>query len=811
MKQIYIAEIKAADAIGEEFEKLNYVTSILRSLLQLVTVSAIELTERQTCTDNLVLDSHIQRFKTPSDGMPITILDYLIPHLRAQLHQRICSGWFEKTTSNSSILTKELQAWVEFRNKHPGHGVTDRATANHWADKMVSIVKQVLSVFDELIPARTEDGRMSLRSEQIDCIIETPLCFEGQALVISKIHQKKASWKLNAQTLTQTNSTAITLELPASTVFSSEQSHDKSYKLVSITTDHSEHIIEHNIPIRQTDTFAGREKEIILITDWLNDHDSRRCQIYGDGGYGKTTLLLESLNRYLEGRLLIKELEPTVICYYTAKMTRWNAAGLTHLSGVPPIMTECLHELLNALHLPIDRSLYSATCKQLIGRVETELKNNKLTRNDVLLVIDNTETLAIDKEQTEEFADLLREIGKRLCRLIITSRRQESIEAKPILVAGLSLDDSVSLLNRLAKEHGAKPILQAGLAKLRKVSEKLMYKPILLEALVVYVARANIGIDEAMDNLYQRSEESLLEFLYDDAWARLNEGQKNMFFVSVAVSAQLNDVSIGRACQLIEIPRSDFERSLDETHFAKMISFSSRYDIELVELAKRFFEQKLSNTSPEVQAYIKDIASQVDLYVAKREDIEKAYTEDRVAGAFRNEYAKTAKVLVDKGEIDEADGFYQIAIQEDPTNAALHDRYGLFLLNKFRDPQRARQMSEKAVTLNPSSCDANVTLAMVFYRLSNLVEGDKQIDISKKLGRPDDFCYLQKGIARYHQSFKLSDPEARVEQLEKAESLLNIARKASNTDTGYGAKNLSEIIKYKELVLKRIRGINKYE
>ena len=807
MKQIYLEESNAADAIGEEFEKLNYATSILRSLLQLVTVSALELTESQTCTDDLALESHIQRFKIPSDGMPITILDFLIPHLRAQLHPRICSGWFEKSASIPSILTQELQAWIEFRNKHPGHGVTDRATASQWADKTVSIIRQALNVFDELIPARTKDDGLRLRSRKIDCIIESPLCFEGQALVISKIHQRKAGWKLNAQTLTQSNSITITIDLPETTVFASEVSHLNNYKLVSITTDHSEHIVEHNIPIRQTDSFEGREKEIKQITDWLNDHDSRRCQIYGDGGYGKTTLLLESLNRYIEGKLFIEKLEPTLICYYTAKMTRWNAAGLTHLSGVPPIMTECIHELFNALHLPLDKSLYSATCKQLISRVETELKNNKLTRDDVLLVIDNTETLAIDKEQTEEFADLLRDIGKRLCRLIITSRRQETIEAKPILVEGLSMEDSENLLNRLAKAHGAKPILQAGSAKLRKVSVKLMHKPILLEALVVYVARANIGIDEAMENLYRKSEESLLEFLYDDAWVRLNEGQKNMFFVSVSISAQLNDMSIGRACQLIEIPHSDFQRSLAETHFATMIDFGSRYDIELVELAKRFFEQKLNNTSDGEKANIKDIASQVDLYVVKREEIEKAYTEDRVAGAFRNEYAKNAKVLVDKGDFDEADEYFKEAIHVDPTNAALHDRYGFFLLNKIGDPQRARQMSEKAVDLNPVSCDANVTLAMVYYRLSNLVDGDKQIDASNKLGRPEDFCYLQKGIARYHQSFKLSDPKAKVEQLKTAESLLTIARKVSNTDTGYGAKNLAEIVKFKEKVLQRLRSL----
>jgi tetratricopeptide (TPR) repeat protein len=305
------------------------------------------------------------------------------------------------------------------------------------------------------------------------------------------------------------------------------------------------------------------------------------------------------------------------------------------------------------------------------------------------------------------------------------------------------------------------------------------------------------------------SEESLLEFLYDDAWARLSEAQKQMFFVSVSITTQLNSISIGRACQLIEIQHSEFQRSLAETHFSVMTDYGDYYDIELVDLAKRFFEKKLNNSSQDIKLRIKDFASQVDVYVAEREATEKEYVEDRVADAFRNEYAKAAKVAVDKLNFLEADEFYQIAIQADPANSALHDRYALFLLNKIRDSNRALDMSLKAVELNPDSCDANVTLAMVYYRISNLDKGDIQIDISSKLGRAKDFCFLQKGIARYHQACKISESKAKLEYLDVAGSFLTMARKASNPITGYGAKNLNDIVKHQNKVLRLLNSLSK--
>ena len=54
------------------------------------------------------------------------------------------------------------------------------------------------------------------------------------------------------------------------------------------------------LPERTTDSFTGRDTQMNELKDWANDEDSRACLIYGDGGYGKTTLALEFLHRVLE-------------------------------------------------------------------------------------------------------------------------------------------------------------------------------------------------------------------------------------------------------------------------------------------------------------------------------------------------------------------------------------------------------------------------------------------------------------------------------------------------------------------------------
>ncbi|TOE35435.1 hypothetical protein CGJ44_25695, partial [Vibrio parahaemolyticus] len=80
-----------------------------------------------------------------------------------------------------------------------------------------------------------------------------------------------------------------------------------------------------------------------------------------------------------------------------------------------------------------------------------------------------------------------------------------------------------------------------------------------------------------------------------------------------------------------------------------------------IELAQRFFIKKLKEKVQEDQDRIEDLVEDVARYVVKRNEIEAAYKQDRVAEAFRSEMAKAAKVAIDKGDLEEGLECFELA------------------------------------------------------------------------------------------------------------------------------------------------------
>ena len=83
MKNIYQEHLDAARAMGNNSEKLTYLTSVLRSLLQLTVVCSFEVTKALSPSDEVDLVELTNRFCKPTDGLPLQILDSLTPFLRA--------------------------------------------------------------------------------------------------------------------------------------------------------------------------------------------------------------------------------------------------------------------------------------------------------------------------------------------------------------------------------------------------------------------------------------------------------------------------------------------------------------------------------------------------------------------------------------------------------------------------------------------------------------------------------------------------------------------------------------------------------
>ncbi|PMI33524.1 hypothetical protein BCT30_04965 [Enterovibrio norvegicus] len=799
MINLYGSIILQTPASLSAIEKVTFFSSVLRSVLQVAAISSIEICIKNTPDNEIDLESYLNRMQHPSDGLPIEIIEKVLPCLRVYVDRNIGSGWYREQGASASLAV-QLNEWVQFRNDTAGHGVLGESDAILWAEKLEKLIELCLVVLKGLMP--TYDGERNTFS-----LCETPCFFpftyDSLPIVIRNIRCQRGIWKLNGRRLSRSDAKKFTVELSGSCIFSQSSKQAKeeySYSdSIYISDKNKSHTFLHNIPHRQTGTFEGRGKELIKLTDWLNDDDERACLVFGDGGFGKTTLVLEFLNRLLEDKIELNKPRPQVISFYTAKMTRWTDQGLEHLKGVSDAMDECVRELIRAFDPVLTKDWYEANGDKLIQKAIGYLKETGFDRDDILFVFDNTETVATSTHEVENLGEFLQTVSKKIGKMIVTSRRREFINATPISVRGLTEIECVNLINRLSKEYHATPLIQAGESRLRNISKQLMYKPLLINTLIKHISRTDCGISSAMDSLFKKSNDELLDFLYQDAWARMSSLQQKVYMLLVSSDSPLDHFSVSEACMMMEIPLTEFHSTFDETYFGSVINRGERFSIELEELALRFFIMKVKELPAEEKNTLEENAMNLDITVKKYHDIENEYKSDRVADAFRSTYAKAARTHVRKSEFADALEMYEIAIDDDPMNSALKDRFAWFLYHKIATTQaktKADDLWRESIELNGNNCDAIVNLALSRYRNDDLLEGDELMEKARRLSRSYSFCLLNQAKARIYYWLRNKNASDATETLIAAAKLLEQARRRLDINEQYYAKNRDEINHY---------------
>lgn len=805
MRHLFEAEEAVAENLASSSETFTHLCSVIRALYQAASVSALEIIRELTpdAIDNAALGAFAKRFNQPTDGLPVEILEVATPVIRAYVSRTYHQGWFELDTAYGNTLAAAASAWVSFRNKKPAHGVLSKADIDEWAPKLSQLLLRSLACFGDSLPQVIDGSALELVLGSSTMTLKTPLLRDGAPVVITSVVARKGIWKLEGQTLAWAKSDSFTVDLPPASVFEElESNFPSNFEIIELDFEGQMHSVFSNVPVRQTSIFEGRSTEIGSLTEWMNEpEESKFCLIFGDGGIGKTTLALEFLNRVLEGDVSLTARPPSVICYYSAKMTRWSDQGIVHLHGISDAMEDCVRELLYCLFPVLNKDYFKLSGTVLIDRVASEFRQQGFKRSDLLLVLDNTETLATSPAEVEDFSAFLKQIGKRLGRVLITSRRREFVAFEPLQISALSDAESASLMRRLAEEYNVVAIKQAGEARLRSAAKQLANKPLLIDTLVKYLARSNVGINDAIEQVFRKTNDQLLEFLYDDAWLRINELQQDVFLVMVSTTVPLNSLSIADACALVGIQHVEFQKGLDETYFAMVTDYGDRYDLQIVDLAGRFFQKQLIKRGEADRRRINDFARKVDAQANNRHRVEQSYRQDRVAEAFRSQYAKAAKIATELGDLKAAEENFRWAVEEEPMNAALHDRFAWFLLNRCQRPDDARGQAEKAVKLDAHNADASLTLALCLYRLGNLSGGDEQIEAARAKGKPDGLCLLRMAIARYHAVKKSPYAKDSAIRLKEGLILIDQAVRSKDGQDNFLAKNMREARRYQQLFL----------
>lgn len=805
MYNLFESQHVVAEQLTSSSEKFNFLSSVLRSLFQVAAVTALEIIREQTpdAVDNAAFGTFAKRFNQPSDGLPVEILEIATTVIRSYVSRTYHVGWFECDPVYGNTLAAEALAWVTFRNRKPAHGVLSNADAEEWAPKLSALIRRSLACFRDTLPCVAEGNILKINIASSELTLKTPMLHAGLPVVILGVDNRKGVWKLRGQPLSWDKSDEFVVDLPKGSVFEELGGNfPNKFNIIELEFEGTRHSVFSNVPVRQTSTFEGRNKELSTLTEWINEpFESKFCLIFGDGGIGKTTLALEFLNRILEGSEVLTARPPSVISYYSAKMTRWTDQGVFHLRGISDAMEDCIRELLFCLYPVLSKDYYQLTGLALVDRVATEFTQQGFKRDDILLVLDNTETLATSQAEVDDFSAFLKQIGRRLGRVLITSRRREFVAFEPLQISALSDEECASLMRRLAVEYNATAIKQAGEATLRRAANQLANKPLLIDTLVKYLARSPAGINEAIEQVFRKTNDQLLEFLYDDAWLRINELQRDVFLALVSAAVPLDNLCVADACALVEIQHIEFQKALDETYFATVTNYGDRYDLQIVELAGRFFQKQLQRRSDEDRSRIKGFAHKIDAQAARRHRVDQTYRQDRVAEAFRSQYAKAAKIATEQGDLKAAEDNFQLALAEEPMNAALHDRFAWFLLNRCQRPEDARELAEQAVKLDSHNADAALTLALCWYRIGELVRGDNEIEAARKKGKSQSICLLRMAIARYHTVKKLPYGKNAAELLKEGAFFVAQAIKSMDSGDRFFAKNMREARKYEGLFL----------
>lgn len=814
MLDIYTKQLEIARHHGSDAESLSYLSSILRSLLQTLAISALEVTIQATpVVDNdSNLKQFIDRFSQPSDGLPLEILDSLVPKVRSLVFRGFMKGWYEKENGGEKTIVEALTEWVEFRNKRPGHGVLDLPTTSLWAKRAGDLIQRILDSSADILPQTSSSGLVA-KVGDIAVLLTVPLVSDNSAIVVSKVFCRGGVWKIQGQILSWSDARDITIDLNPSNLFSTEYRPNDKFKWSEVAYGTDSRLVLNNVPVRQTSTFVGRKKELDKLTEWLNDiADSRTCLVYGDGGFGKTTLVLEFFNKLIEDGVEATESPPpSVISFYTAKKTKWTEEGLVHFKGISDAMEDSVRELMYCLHPVLGKEWYKLEGRALIEKAASELSKESFTRDDVLLIIDNTETLATSASDAEELADFIARVAKRVGRVVITSRRRELLAAAPVPVSHLSEEEALTLIRKLGAEYSARSVVQSSEPKLRRACEQLMYKPLLIDTLVRYIARSSSGIQEGLDQILRKTNDELLEFLYEDAWLRMYKMVQEVFIVLSSLATPPDSKSIGDVCREIGVSHSEFQSSLAETYFATITDRGDIYDLEIVELAKEFFRQKKRRAPKQDAERFDKIAFKVDKLAAARYEVDRNYRMDRVADAYRSEYAKAAKLAIIRRDYIAARENFDLAVIEEPLNAALRERIASFMLRNLGKADLALPFARKATELDSQSSDAWLTLGLVKYQVGDISGGDIALDHAMEHGKPESLCLLRKGIARYHAARLEPYGKRSPKMLKEAATLVETSLRLPVAQDFFSQKNTREAEKYVSLIRSLTLMINRRE
>lgn len=762
MQKLMEARIKSAEQLKDPAHVRFAILGIFRIAMQHACVTlgewVVQALREDSSRLSLLTPVDLNAFKQPADGTLISLLSQLVVAAESIGWKSVGRHYWEKAEVSTELrplvgsaranLENVLHKFVQSRNDGgEGHGL-----AGGWTPAIdVAVARLMLKGIANFLPTVVKgDNTLYFPplGDRPPAPITTLRLVDGNPICYRNLRRASAGrLQVDAQVQTTLLSRGESTYEVENVLLGIPQPSTPEYQVSEPTWSDTWRPFVH-IPERLASetVFTGRGTEIAALCEWADDPDSRKCMVWGDGGVGKTTMVVEFLHRWLDGKTTI-QWRPEIITFYTAKKTRWGLSGLEQISVQEIGVADVVLDVARMLTTPkLDRSWFEKDPKEVVQKLGTLQSELKITRDNHLIILDNTETMANNDADVRALAAQVNELSRRIGRVILTSRRRELIEALPVQTENWDDDEGAEFLRKRGATLGCTSIAQAGGATLKRYSRQLINKPIALEVFVQAAASQNTGLEPAFQRVQKMQRQDLGQFLYEDAWGRLTSDLRRVLLLMSRLGDSHDQYLFQLCCQRVGVTVAAASEAIEESR--GIGSFSRTEGTTQITLSPEFYNyciERYEITDGKREPTDDDVNWVKHRYQQFLVSAE-AKVNDRALQAFRTPAARAAWKSFNEGNYPEACNYYETAVLEDAENGWLFDRYA-YTLMRMRQLDAALEPSRKATRLLPEEADTYFTRGMIESRIGDIANAVEHLDKAEALGKSKHLCELQKTYA----------------------------------------------------------------